>query len=417
MHSLKKRGYVRVLFFLTMVMLLGTSPLVGSAQGQPPKPAPLKLGLIDMYTGAFAFSANSIKAGFEIAVEEANAGGGVAGRRIEPETADMAQSTEKAITEVRRMVLDKGISYVTIGIHSGAAVAAARLAKEMKFLVNGGFATTKRLTGEAGSRYVCRGNISTVEIGTTMAGYLKDKPAVKTISTISPDYEYGQHLIADFKAQLAKVRPDIKVIREEWPKLGTADYTPHVTALQARIPDILVGGIFGGDMLNFLKAARDFGLDKQTRFFWHAMALEFQPIKDLVPEGSWGTIWYPFYHINNPLNTKFQREFERKMRTYPNDNAIVGYYAAKMMIEAMRKAGTTNLEPVIDALGGLGIETPTGGVRVRECDQMALTPFYVGIVKRDAKLPDGVGFVEVSAFDVDRLARPCEEVMKDRIKK
>lgn len=189
MLSLIKGKSGEVLFSIVLLVLIGAGPLAGNAEGQTPKATPsppLKLGLIDMYTGSVAFSANSIKTGFEIVVEEANATGGVAGRMLELKTADMAQSTEKAITEVRRMVMDEGISYITIGIHSGAAVAAAKLAAQMKFLVNGGFATTKRLTGEAGSRYVCRGNISTVEIGATMANYLKDKPNVKTIATISP---------------------------------------------------------------------------------------------------------------------------------------------------------------------------------------------------------------------------------------
>jgi branched-chain amino acid transport system substrate-binding protein len=414
-NSKRRNSSGKYLFFMATLLVLGLS-----LQAVFPKETiaeSLKLGLIDMYTGSSAFSANSIKAGFEIAVEETNAAGGVVGITLEVKTADMAQSTEKAITEIRRMVLDEKISYVTIGIHSGAAVAAARMAPQMKFLLNGAFATTKRLTGEAGSRYVCRGNISTVEIGATMADFLKNKPQVKSISTISPDYEYGQHLIADFKAQLTKIRPDIKIIREEWPKLGTSDYTPHVTALQATIPDLLVGGIFGGDLLNFLKASRDFGLDKKTRFFWHAMGMEFEPIKDIVPEGTWSTIWYPFYHINNPLNTKFQQEFKKKLKTYPDDNAIVGYYSAKMMVEAMKKAGTVKLESVIDALGGSKFEAPTGLVKVRECDKMALIPFYVGVVKRDPKFPGGVGFADVKSFDIEKMARPCEEVMKDRVKK
>ena len=379
---------------------------------------PVKLGLIDMYTGPSAFIANTIKAGFEIAVEEANATGGAAGKTLAVETADMGTSTEKAVTELRRMVLQDKIPFVTIGIHSGAAVAAASLAKEMKFLLGAGFATTKRLTGEAGSRYVCRANITTVEIGNVMAEYLRGKPEIKTVATIAPDYEYGQHFVADFKAGLAKARPDIKVLREEWPKLGTGDMTPHVTALQAVKPDAVVGGIFGGDLLNFFKASKDFGLDKQARFFWNAMAqASMTPFKDVVPEGTWNTLWYPFYDISNSLNTKFLQEFEKKMKTYPTDGAIVGYYAAKMIIQAMRKARTTELERVIDALGDSEFEAPTGGIKVRRCDQMAFAPVYVGSVKRDAKFRDGIGFVDIKSFPMEKMARSCEEIMKARQQK
>jgi len=288
----------------------------------------------------------------------------------------------------------------------------------MKFLLGAGFATTKRLTGEAGSRYVSRGNITTIAIGNVMAEYLKGKPEVKTVATIAPDYEYGQHFVADFKAGLARVRPDIKVVREEWPKLATSDMTPHVTALQAVKPDVVVGGIFGGDLLNFFKAAKDFGLDKQSRFHWNAMAqASMTPFKDVVPEGTWNTLWYPFYDISSPLNTKFLKEFEKKMKTYPTDGAIVGYYAAKMVIQAIKKAKTTELERVIDALGDVEFEAPTGMIKVRKCDQMALAPVYVGSVKRDPKFPDGIGFVDVKSFPMERMVRSCEDVLKARQQK
>ena len=115
---------------------------------------PIKLGLIDIYSGGFAFIADSIRTGFQIAVDEANQAGGLNGRKFELITADMGGSVEKAVTEGRRMILEEKIKFVTLGIHSGAAVAVGNLGKEYKVLVIGGFATTRRLTGEAGHRYV-----------------------------------------------------------------------------------------------------------------------------------------------------------------------------------------------------------------------------------------------------------------------
>ena len=112
----------------------------------------------------------------------------------------MGGSVEKAVTEGRRMILEEKIKFVTVGIHSGAAVAVGNLGKEYKVLVIGGFATTRRLTGEAGHRYVGRANLSTVEIGRVMAEYLKGRNDMKRIATIAPDYEFGQHFVQDFLA-------------------------------------------------------------------------------------------------------------------------------------------------------------------------------------------------------------------------
>ena len=84
---------------------------------------PIKLGLIDIYSGGFAFIADSIRTGFQIAVDEANAAGGLKGRPFQLVSADMGGQVEKAVTEGRRMILEDKIKFVTVGIHSGAAIA------------------------------------------------------------------------------------------------------------------------------------------------------------------------------------------------------------------------------------------------------------------------------------------------------
>lgn len=389
--------------------------IAGTASAQNKEP--IKLGLIDIYSGGIAFIAETIRAGFQIALDEANAAGGVDGRKFILVSADMGGSVEKAVTEARRMILEQGIKIITVGIHSGAAVAVGNLGKEHKVLIVGGFATSKRLTGEAGHRYVARANLSTVEIGRVMAEHLRDRKDVKRIATIAPDYEYGQHFAADFIAHLKKVRPDIQVVRQEWPKFRATDFAPHVTALQAQPIDMVVAGVFGGDLINFLKAGRDFGLfEGGTQLFVHGLDLgKMGSMKDIMPENTIGTVWYPFYAIDSAKSTSFRKAFEAKMKSYPTGSAPVGYVAGKMISEAvMRAGGADDVEKVIDALGGIEFEGPTGKVKVRGCDGMALYGFYVGKVSRDASLPDGMGVSDVKRYAIEPIARSCEEIAKVR---
>jgi len=400
-------------------ILRGATILVvfaASAVSAQPKGEPVKLGLIDIYSGGFAFIAESIRTGFQIAVDEANAAGGLKGRQFQLVTADMGGSVEKAVTEGRRMILEEKIKYVTVGIHSGAAVAVGNLGKEHKVLINGGFATTKRLTGEAGHDYVARANLSTVEIGRVMAEHLKSRPDIKRVSVISPDYEYGQHFMADFIAGLKVARPDITVVRQELHKLGATDFGPHVTALQAQPVDLVVGGMFGADMVNFLRSARDFGLfSGKTQFFTHGLDLaKMGALKDSLPPNTMGTVWYPFYAIDTAKSKSFAAEIEKRMKTYPTGSTTVGYVAGKMLTEAIRKAGTDDVEVVRKTLGTVSFEGPTGPTKVRACDNMAMYNFYVGNVKLDAKLPDGIGMGDIKAINTETVARSCEEVMKAR---
>ena len=86
-----------------------------------------------------------------------------------------------------------------------------------------------------------------------------------------------------------------------------------------------------------------------------------------------------------------------------------------MLTEAIKKAGTPDdVDKVIAAMAGLEFEGPTGRTKVRGCDNMALYNFYVGVVKRDPSLPDGVGVTDVKGYHTESLARSCEEIRRVR---
>jgi branched-chain amino acid transport system substrate-binding protein len=393
-------------------------PQPGASPAASPIRGTISLGLIDMFSSATQqFIANSIRTGFEIAIEEANAAGGVAGYRIEVVTGDMGESVDRAVAEAQRLVNERGIRLITIGIHSGAAVALAELAKNRQdFLVNGAFATTRRLTGESGSRWSARANISTVEIGGTMAQFLRDKGQIRTVAIIAPDYEYGRHFAEDFKAQLSRARPDVRVVREEFPPLGARDMTPHVAAVQAARPDLVVVGVFGGDLINFLRAARDLGLIPGTQLFIHGLDLvKMETLRDVLPDGIWGTAWYPFWAINTPASQEFLNKYRAKTNDIPVAGSLTGYYAGKMLIEAIRKAGSGDLAAVLSALdSGVEFDGPVGRISVRGCDHMALGPFFVGEVRRGSEYPGGIGLANVVPIQVNQVARSCEEIARVR---
>ena len=85
-----------------------------------------------------------------------------------------------------------------------------------------------------------------------------------------------------------------------------------------------------------------------------------------------------------------------------------------MLVEGIRKAGTDDVDAVRKALDTVQFEGPTGLTKVRACDHMAMYNFYVGNVKRDPALPDGIGLGDVQAINTETVARSCEDVMKAR---
>ena len=134
-------------------------------------------------------------------------------------------------------------------------------------------------------------------------------------------------------------RPDIVVVRQEWPKFGASDFTPHVTALQASKIDMVVSSLFSGDLANFLKAAKGFDLfSGGTRLFTSGLdLLKISTFKEELPDGTLGTVWYPFYALNSTENTTFVEEVKKRTSTYPTGSTLVGYVSGKMMAASDRQ--------------------------------------------------------------------------------
>jgi branched-chain amino acid transport system substrate-binding protein len=203
------------------------------------------------------------------------------------------------------------------------------------------------------------------------------------------------------------------VVREEWPKFGAADFTPHVTALQASRIDMVVSSLFSGDLANFLKAAKGFDLfSGGTRLFTSGLdLLKLSTFKDGLPDGALGTVWYPFYAINSSENTAFIDEVNKRTSTYPTGSTLVGYMGGKMMAEAIGKASNPDAPKTVSkVMGTVSFDSPVGPVKVRACDNMALYNFYVGTVKHDTSLPDGIGVVDVKPYNTADYARSCEDI-------
>jgi branched-chain amino acid transport system substrate-binding protein len=397
---------------VALAILIGA----GAAVGQE---TPVRIGLIDMYNGPFAYQTGQIRLGFQIAIDEANAAGGVKGRKFELQTADMGLSVEKAITEARRMISNDGIHYVVVGSHAGAALAIGGLIKgrDDVFLL-GGVATSKHFTAEVGGPMIGRSNWSTVELGRIMAANIKSKQEIKRIATIAPDFEFGHDFVDDIVAAIKQVRPDIVIARQEWPKIGTLDFAPQVTAIQAAKPDMVVSGIFGGDLVNFLKAAKGFGLFEggKVKFFTHGLdQVKMAFAKDSLPEGTLVNLWYPYYAIKSPESTKFVAEVEKRSKDYPVGSTLVGYIAGKMLTTAIVNGGDPDHAVAASkAMAGMSFSTPVGMAHVRGCDNVAAYPYFFGTVKRGSEFPDGIGAVGIQAYDPAQYARTCAEVLKLR---
>ncbi|HEU0154775.1 MAG TPA: ABC transporter substrate-binding protein, partial [Stellaceae bacterium] len=232
--------------------------------------------------------------------------------------------------------------------------------------------------------------------GATLMARWKD---VKTVATIAPDYAYGRDSIAAFIASLKKLRPDIKIVDQEWPKLGEADFTPFITAQLGKKPDAVYCSLFAGDFITFTKEAKPLGYFKsiQNRLIDaaevgttdEAQALgsdyPFGIISDSYDPVIWGGANEPAEH------KKFIEDLKAFTKAqYASGWSIVGFQAIVALADGIKKAGDTKSADVAKALLGMTFDTPVGKRTFSAKSHETFAPEYWGVMVKEAAYPFAV---------------------------
>src|SRR5215813_6719821 len=113
-----------------------TSPFIITARGE----TPIKIGMVDPFTGVYAAIAQSEVVGAKYAVEQVNAKGGIMGRPIELLIEDSANDVGTGVQKTRKLIERDQVSFIIGDVNSGIAIAMAQVTSEKKVLhvVSGG---------------------------------------------------------------------------------------------------------------------------------------------------------------------------------------------------------------------------------------------------------------------------------------
>src|SRR5262245_59396548 len=190
-------------------------------------------------------------------------GGFLGKRKIETVTADEAAGTDGNVKELRRMKLEGKIDLFTGVISSGNTPALGPVAEELSLLTIFVDGCTDFLFDKAvpQPKYTFRiTNIQSADGITSAIGTAQAWPQVRRIAHIHPDYSYGRNAAEHYTLALERLLPGTEVVSESWPKLGTTDFTSHITKAMSANPDILYTSVWGGDYIALYKQALRYGL-------------------------------------------------------------------------------------------------------------------------------------------------------------
>jgi len=386
-------------FFVSMVAVsIILHPAGIRAQG------PIKVGIIDTYSGPPTTYTYDVRDAFKLAVDEMNAKGGVLGRKIEFTTRDDKFKVDICLSMAKELIMMEKVDILMGTINSAGTLAVSEYCKAEKipFIVT--FSKSEKITGEKGHRYVFSITENTAMIGKAAAAGLAKRPYVK-YWIAGDDYEYGHALADGVWGNLKKLKPGVELIGQSWWKVGEPELTPYLTAITAAKPDAVIFATGGGSMVNAMKAAKATGFSDKIPMFIHT-ATEHSTIAPLgldAPEKVIGTSNYHFYYPDTPKNKAFAKAFKDAYGREPKVGALYGYLAAQFISKALEKAGKMDREKFIDALSGLKVDSPIGEIEMRAFDHQAMLPMYMGVTKKVPEYP----FLIAS----DIVAIPGKDVM------
>jgi len=395
--------FIVLLGFFTLFIL---HPLSSDAR-------PIKVGVIDCYTGPAAMFCKGALNGFKLALDEINKEG-VLGRKIEYTTRDTKFKVDIGLSVAKELIMRENVDVLVGTISSGVAMAVSDYCKREKVPLIVWISKSERITGEKGHRYVFSTGENTAIAGKAGGVALSKKP-FKKYWIAGDDYEYGHAIANAAWRNLKQRKPDVEKIGETWWKVGEPDLVPYITAIMSAKPDAVIFAAGGASMVNVMKTVKATGMSEKIPGWIHT-STEITILRALgpgAPEGFMGTTDYLFYHPDTPANRAFVKDFMGAYGKRPGFPGFHGYITAHYIAEAFKKAGTINKEKFIDALEGLTIDSPAGKLEMRSCDHQAMLPIYMGVTKKVPEYDFAI-CSDIITVPGDEGLPTCEEIKKAR---
>ena len=332
--------------FTAIALAVGALALASGAQAQEK----VKIGFVtDMSSLYSDLEGKGGATAIEMAI--ADFGGKALGQPIELLTADHQNKADIAASKAREWIDTAGVTMVFGGTNSGAALATAKVASEKKrvFFTNG--AASSALTNDQCSPYTVHYAYDTVALAKGTGGAVVEQGG-KSWFFLTADYAFGHALEGDTE-RIVKEKGGTVVGKVRHP-LNASDFSSFLLQAQNSKAQILGLANAGGDTINSIKAAREFGIGKTMKtagllvFLSDVHSLGLKNTEGLLHTTSW-------YWDLNDASRKFATRYFEKTKRMPTDIQAADYSATTTYLKAVEAAKSTDSDKVMEQLKKLPI--------------------------------------------------------------
>ncbi|KNF10029.1 ABC transporter branched-chain amino acid-binding protein LivK [Gottschalkia purinilytica] len=321
----------------------------------------IKIGGIAPLTGKVSVYGKATEEGYKLAIKQYNEKGGVLGKKIELKVYDDKGDNNEAINAYNKLVNNDGVDGIIGAVISSNALAIAPKAAKDGIPMITPTGTAGEIT-EAGNN-IFRSCFTDPYQGGKIAKYATEDLKAKTAAIMyDPGNDYGVGLAKAFKETFEKSGG--KVVADEGYTANDKDYKSILTKVKGKNADVLFVPDYYNTVALIGKQAKEVGIQSTL-----LGGDGWDGVVGIDKESVEGGYFSNHYAVNDPnpvvkdFVEAYKKEYNGKL---PNAFAALGYDAGVTLLEAIKKAGTTDSKKVVEALKNTDLELVSGKTKFDE---------------------------------------------------
>ncbi len=378
----------------TLLASLAIAAPLSMAQTAPK----LKVGLMLPYTGTYAALGTAIENGFRLRIEEQ--GGKLGGREIEFIKVDDESDPSKATDNVNKLIKRDNVDVLVGTVHSGVAMAMAKVAKDTGTILIVPNAGAEAVTGAMCAPNIFRSSFTNWQPAYAM-GEVAVKKGVKKAVTITHKYAAGDESVKGFREALEKGGG--QVLKDLSLPFPGVEFQALLTEIAATKPDAVYAFFAGGAAVKFVKDYAAAGLKKSIPLYGPGFLTD----GTLDAQGADADGLVTALHYADSLGTArdnaFRLAYAKTYKLQPDVYAVQGYDAAQMLAIGLTavKGNITKRAEFVAAIEKAKIDSPRGPFTLSKSHNPVQDIYLRQVVGKENK------FVSVAAKALADPARGC----------
>ena len=309
----------------------------------------IKVGANFELTGNVANYGNATLEGLQLAIDEANEAGGVNGKKIELVSVDDKSEAAESINAATKLISDDDVKIIVGPATTGLVLAETQTATDAKVPIIAPCATSPEATVENGKvkPYVFRSCFIDPQQGEVMATFAaKDLKAKTAVIYVDNSSDYSKSLAKVFREKFEAAGG--KVVMEEAFLQKDQDFKATLTKLKTANADVMFVPAYYEEVGKIVKQAREMGINSAIL---GTDGWDDTKVVDIAGADALNNTFFSTHYSEKDAEVQgFIEAYKKKYNRAPNVFAALGYDAGKMLVDALKRAGSGDTEKIREAL-------------------------------------------------------------------